>query len=206
MPRDPSPDPGRDRNSELGRPGLGSFPTREPSDVGTTLTDRWLRAGKPPRSPNRGHHEWRPFQSRSSSLPPRHRRPGRRGRQLADLLWFPTGGGKTEAYLGLIAFASSCGGSARRWARRHRDHAYTLRLLTIQQFERAALLICGSRSIRRTSVGSVEPRSRSACGSVRARRRTRSPTRGSRHRQPSKGNTVEGKPVQLHACPWCGTR
>jgi hypothetical protein len=70
-------------------------------------------------------------------------------RMTCDLLWFPTGGGKTEAYLGLTVFALAL----RRRVRSNEPDAgagtgvisrYTLRLLTIQQFRRAlhAILAC----------------------------------------------------------------
>ena len=68
-----------------------------------------------------------------------------------DLVWFPTGGGKTEAYLGLIAltiinrrkgFKEKGGGTAAIMR-------YTLRLLTMQQFQRATLLIMALELIRR---------------------------------------------------------
>lgn len=68
-----------------------------------------------------------------------------------DLVWFPTGGGKTEAYLGLIAltiinrrkeFNEKGGGTAAIMR-------YTLRLLTMQQFQRASLVIMALELIRR---------------------------------------------------------
>jgi len=72
-------------------------------------------------------------------------------RDTVDLIWFPTGGGKTEAYLGLIAFQIAL----RRL--RHSDTGsgtailmrYTLRLLTRDQFIRATRLICALELIRR---------------------------------------------------------
>lgn len=72
-------------------------------------------------------------------------------RDTLDLIWFPTGGGKTEAYLGLIAFQVAL----RRL--RHPDSGggtavlmrYTLRLLTRDQFVRATRLICALELIRR---------------------------------------------------------
>jgi hypothetical protein len=75
---------------------------------------------------------------------------------LADLLWFPTGGGKTEAYLGVAAFAMAIRRLQGEIAGRS-GHAgvavlmrYTLRLLTLQQFQRAAALICACEHIRRS--------------------------------------------------------
>lgn len=74
-------------------------------------------------------------------------------REVLDLLWFPTGGGKTEAYLALVAMLAF----HRRSLYENPDDGagnaalmrYTLRLLTAQQFERASALILACELIRR---------------------------------------------------------
>ncbi len=77
-------------------------------------------------------------------------------RNIMDLLWFPTGGGKTEAYLLLTAHViflrrlrargKPVGAGVTAFMR------YTLRLLTIQQFQRAAAMIFACDQIRRGKV------------------------------------------------------
>jgi hypothetical protein len=75
-------------------------------------------------------------------------------RGVMDLLWFPTGGGKTEAYLALIAMLAF----HRRLVGNDPDSRagvaavmrYTLRLLTTQQFVRASALILACEAIRRS--------------------------------------------------------
>jgi hypothetical protein len=100
--------------------------------------------------------EWRPFQlafillalESTCNSKSEHR-------ETLDLLWFPTGGGKTEAYLALIAIGS--------WYRRLTNEAtlgggnfaimrYTLRLLTAQQFERASAVILACEVLRRNLI------------------------------------------------------
>jgi hypothetical protein len=69
-------------------------------------------------------------------------------RATVDLLFFPTGGGKTEAYLGLAAFAMVLrrlhhpGEKGRAAAGVSVIMRYTLRLLTLDQLARAAGLVC----------------------------------------------------------------
>ena len=108
------------------------------------LQRKWIKPGDQPLL-------WYPFQLGfillSLSSLARDEHPDRR---TADLLWFPTGGGKTEAYFGLIAFIIFLrrlryGDSGAGVASIMR---YTLRLLTTQQFQRAAALICACEALR----------------------------------------------------------
>ncbi len=111
----------------------------------------------PTPTPMPGKGDWRPFQIAFllASLPELVDRT-RPTRSIVDLIFFPTGGGKTEAYLGACAVSLL----ARRL--RDKDDAgtdtlmrYTLRLLTAQQFLRAAALICVLEDIRSENEGEL---------------------------------------------------
>lgn len=104
-----------------------------------------------PEKASRGELRWRPFQlgflllSAPSSALSRHD-----DRKIMDLLWFPTGGGKTEAYLALIALVAFY---RRVDGRKNGDGVaaimrYTLRLLTTQQFARSAAMILACEAMR----------------------------------------------------------
>lgn len=132
-------------------------------------------------------------------------------RKLVDLLWFPTGGGKTEAYLGLAAFTlfyrrlsgdregmiASAGVSV--------IMRYTLRLLTVQQFQRAAALICSCEVIRRREdrLGDEPYRIGLWVGDKTAPNRF-SGSKKAVEDLKSRGYTDGGSPVQLLSCPRCG--
>ncbi|WP_328812275.1 helicase-related protein [Rhodococcus sp. NBC_00297] len=131
---------------------------------------------------------------------------GHNDRDIADLLWFPTGGGKTEAYLGLVAFILLL--------RRIRNTEaigvavimrYTLRLLTIQQFERATMLLCaleririghGGLGSRPFSIGLWVGRGGTPNTHDDAKKALRALQQGT--------EITEANPVQLTQCPWCG--
>lgn len=152
---------------------------------------------------------WRPFQlafilsSLPSTVDPDHP-----DRDVVDLIWFPTGGGKTEAYLGLAAIEM-----IRRRLERGIEGGgtavltrYTMRLLTAQQFQRAATLICALELMRRdvaelkgtpaftigmwlgnsTTPGTFEAAKKSYDDLVRQRK--------------------PENPYPLLHCPWCGRK
>ncbi len=171
------------------------------------------------------NRSWRPFQlafvllSIPSLADPKHADRTEPAGAIADLLWFPTGGGKTEAYLGVAAFAmairrlqGSLGGL---------DHAhgltvimrYTLRLLTIQQFQRASTLLCAMEVIRREALAKGDKlwgETPFRIGLWVGQRATPNTTADAQQAiQNARGNQWRqlgtGTPAQLSSCPWCGS-
>jgi len=152
---------------------------------------------------------WRPFQlafillSLASTTDAQHA-----DRELVDLIWFPTGGGKTEAYLGLAAFEmirrrltrGAAGGGTAVITR------YTMRLLTAQQFQRAARLVCALELMRRPgealagmsafSIGLLLGNSTTP-GTFKQAQKQLADVRGQQSPQ---------NPFQVRACPWCETQ
>ncbi|MBN1233311.1 MAG: hypothetical protein JXA60_08170 [Candidatus Coatesbacteria bacterium] len=123
-----------------------------------------------------------------------------------DLVWFPTGGGKTEAYLCLIA----CFIFFRRMNNNENAGCsvlmrYTLRLLTSQQFQRASSLICACEIIRRNNpdllgaeqisiglwVGDLTPGKRGEAIEILNKM--------------NKESVKTRNPFLVLKCPWCGT-
>jgi hypothetical protein len=164
------------------------------------------------------NHQWRPFQlafillnlrALAEPASPVRSDPAE---AFVDLLWFPTGGGKTEAYLGLTAFALAIrrlrpklggleGGAGVTVLMR-----YTLRVLTLQQFQRAAALLCACELKRQeheeewgqepfriglwVGAGTTPNTIDKADEAITAAHRGELYTRGTPH--------------QLPNCPWCG--
>ncbi|MEU5524784.1 DISARM system helicase DrmA [Streptomyces sp. NPDC047860] len=186
---------------------------RRTDPQGITL-DAALDAYKDPR-----FHSWRPFQlafvllNLPSLADPTHAERGRES-GIADLLWFPTGGGKTEAYLGLTAFTLAMRRLQPAWGGRD-PHAglavlmrYTLRLLTIQQFQRAATLICACEVLRqadRTTWGDEPFRIGLWVGGKVTPNRTDHADDWLTRLKNDKGESHRSSPHQLTNCPWCGT-
>lgn len=156
-------------------------------------------------------------------------------RDLCDILWFPTGGGKTEAYLGLTIFAIiyrrlqsydgfSTDGGVSVISR------YTLRLLTIQQFQRAVGAMVAADFLRvekwfpkNATISSEDINQKVANGTIWGERRIsiglfvgRTATPNHFHDKKyelhaegilsdRKSGEPTGEPSQVLNCPCCGT-
>jgi len=153
--------------------------------------------------------EWRPFQLAFVLMNlPAIADPAHSDRKLADLIYFPTGGGKTEAYLGLIAFTLLLR-RIRGQGQAHEGRCvavilrYTLRLLTLDQLGRAGTLICALEELRRRhprelgnarfTVGLWVGLSASANRLIEVHKALHDYTPGR-----------TSSPFPLTSCPWCG--
>jgi len=161
-----------------------------------------------PSVPDRDRGYWRAFQIAFLIMTiPGICDPEHQDREIVDLIWFPTGGGKTEAYLGLTAFTvfynqlegkNSAGVDVLM--------RYTLRLLTAQQFQRASELFCAMEFLRRKMrsglgenpfklgmwVGGGATPNKCKDGVIALRKLQRNPE--------------SENPFVLLKCPWCGAR
>lgn len=161
-----------------------------------------------PAARNQSQGYWRPFQiafllmSLRGIVEPSHA-----DRNTVDLIWFPTGGGKTEAYLGLTAFTVFFNALSREKVTGVDVlMRYTLRLLTAQQFQRAATLFCAMESIRRRDVENLGERSFRiglwVGGSATPNKRTEALEKlRALTRDPDAEN-----PYVLLRCPWCAAK
>lgn len=136
-------------------------------------------------------------------------------REIVDLIWFPTGGGKTEAYLAVMSFymfhQRLLIGDSEPEPRRDSTNVlmrYTLRMLTTQQFQRASSLICAMEYLRRNcskhciveeilgqrfSLGLWVGRDGSPNKIDNALSELKSYRKGD----------IDGNPFILTECPWC---
>lgn len=162
---------------------------------------------------------WRPFQLAFLLMNLRGvAEPAHLEREIVDLLFFPTGGGKTEAYLGLAAFTMIL--------RRLRNPGlgsagmsvlmrYTLRLLTLDQLGRAATLVCALELERQNDIEKLGPWPFEVGLWVgKAGTPNRMGRLGDKNRDTARARTIafqndsKGKraPIPLENCPWCGTK
>ncbi|WP_017574762.1 DISARM system helicase DrmA [Nocardiopsis kunsanensis] len=166
---------------------------------------------------------WRPFQlafvllNLPSITDPDHDERTADVSGTVDLLFFPTGGGKTEAYLGLTAYTFAirrlqgivgAGEEARSGlAGVAVLMRYTLRLLTAQQFQRAAALVCATEMVRREDPATwgEEPFRIGLWvgGGVSPNWFDEAEKQISEAREAGRGERANV--LQTLTCPWCGT-
>ncbi|WP_375429082.1 hypothetical protein [uncultured Sphingomonas sp.] len=144
-------------------------------------------------------------------------------REIADLLFFPTGGGKTEAYLGLAAFTIALrrlGAAGLLGAGTSVIMRYTLRLLTLDQLGRAAGLVCAMELLR-TGPDYLGADGRSMLGDWPIEIGLWVGSDASPNRMGGKGDRGDDSavarvraytsgrnsraPAPIKECPWCGT-
>jgi hypothetical protein len=144
---------------------------------------------------------------------------GRDDRNIVDLAWFPTGGGKTEAYFGLIALLSFYRRSRfpeqEKTPMVHTIMRYTLRLLTSDQADRIVRLLGAMNHIFESqNLTSSFPRFRlgmwvgSAVSPNDLLKNSRRPDHVSAQKSLARLQNglveKEGSVLQFDVCPWCG--
>lgn len=138
-------------------------------------------------------------------------------KDIVDLIWFPTGGGKTEAYLAVTAMTII-------WRRLKHIKGYqgtsvimryTLRLLTAQQFERASRLILALEFLRMQpelrETLKEEPISIGLWVGMASTPNKLSEAKNKvddieKECEKKNGNPREKNVFQISSCPWCGTQ
>jgi len=137
-------------------------------------------------------------------------------KNVVDLIWFPTGGGKTEAYLAVTAFTII-------WRRMMNSEnasqgvsvimRYTLRLLTAQQFERASKLITSLEFLRKNFTDELKKETISiglwvgnqlTPGKISEAKEIVDEIERECRKQNGKPETKNT--FQISSCPWCGTK
>jgi hypothetical protein len=182
----------------------------DPRTVETNNNGGFTVSGMSPHAVASPQSQWRPFQvafilaSLPKTVDAEHP-----GRNETDVIWMPTGGGKTEAYLGLSAFVilrekqqQTKSGNPR--VRNTKVFMrYTLRLLTVQQLTRAASLICALEVLRREKVstyGTEEIRIGAWLGAKVTPNRRKDALELLDEAE-KKGKDA---PFIVKKCPWCG--
>lgn len=162
------------------------------------------------------HASWRPFQlafillNLDGIIQNPNDNGWKKRNELVDLVWFPTGGGKTEAYLGIIALsiiyrrriygAQGAGVAA--------IMRYTLRLLTTQQFQRALRLILALEQIRKWNEYNLGESEISIGLYVGANSlpNTEADLDSDALNWNNRENGHNTTKIPLDTCPWCGSR
>jgi uncharacterized Zn-finger protein len=163
--------------------------------------------------------QWRPFQLAFILMNLLGiTQPENNEREIVDLLFFPTGGGKTEAYLGIAAFTiiyrrltnPDLWGAGISVIMR-----YTLRLLTLDQLSRASTLICALELARQANPQKLGSHpleiglwvGQTATPNLMGKKGLNQPF-SARSRTIAYQNNPKGKPspIPLENCPWCGTK
>ncbi len=186
------------------------------------ITNRAMAKAARQRSPHlydKGQEPtWRPFQLAFLLMNLRGvETPEHPDRELVDLLFFPTGGGKTEAYLGLAAFTlvlrrlrnpglASAGVSVLM--------RYTLRLLTLDQLGRAATLLCALELERQADVEKLGPWpfeiglwvGQAATPNRMGQKGDANPYTARARAIAYKNDDRKPSPIPIENCPWCGEK